>query len=68
MLAPVQFDGEPVDLVASPIRLSETPVVTPTEIPALGAHTDAMMTDVLGYVPEQISKLRQASAFGKVKS
>ena len=67
MLTPVKFDGELVDLVASTIRLSDTPVVTPTEIPALGAHTDTMMAEVLGYSTDKIEKLRLAGAFGDTK-
>ena len=68
MLAPVKFDGEIVDLVASPIRLSETPVVAPTEIPTLGAHTDLMMAEVLGYTADKIAELRSVGAFGKPKT
>jgi len=67
MLAPVKFDGEMVDLVASPIRLSDTPVVAPTEIPTLGAHTNIMMAEVLGYSVGKIAELRAAGAFGKEK-
>ncbi len=68
MLAPVKFDGEMVDLVASPIRLSNTPVVAPTEIPALGAHTDEMLASVLEYDVTRIAELRSAGAFGKTKA
>lgn len=50
-----------VKLVASPIKLSRTPVVTPVAPPLLGADTDAVLTE-LGYLPDAIARLRADGA------
>ncbi|MGZ0189602.1 MAG: CaiB/BaiF CoA transferase family protein, partial [Alphaproteobacteria bacterium] len=68
MLAPVIYDGVAVDLVASPIKLSDTPVVTPTAIPNLGEHTDTILSEVLGLDAARIETLKAAGAFGKPPS
>ncbi len=65
MLAPVGFDGETVQLVASPLKFSETPVVRPTEVPRLGQHTAEILAGVLSYSDEKVADLRSAGAFGK---
>ena len=43
--------------VASPIRLSETPVEYRRAPPTLGQHTREVLSDVLGYDAEQIASL-----------
>ena len=43
-----------VPLVASPLRLSDTPVVPPVAPPLLGADSDAVLGGLLGYSPEQV--------------
>jgi crotonobetainyl-CoA:carnitine CoA-transferase CaiB-like acyl-CoA transferase len=68
MLAPVIYDGVAVDLVASPIKMSDTPVVTPTAIPNLGEHTDTILSEVLGLDAGRIETLKAAGAFGKPPS
>lgn len=68
MLQPVEFDGETVDLVASPIKFSETPVIAPTAIPKRGEHTNAVLKNMLGYDAERIKALSTKGAFGRDKT
>ena len=51
-------------LVASPIRLSETPVEYCRAPPLLGQHTREVLADLLGLSPEQITKLAEAGVIG----
>jgi crotonobetainyl-CoA:carnitine CoA-transferase CaiB-like acyl-CoA transferase len=51
-------DGQLVDLIASPFHISGT-TTTPTAPPALGQHTDEVLTQLLGLNDEQVKKLRQ---------
>src|SRR5690606_16590985 len=50
--------------IATPIRLSRTPAVAPQAAPAVGAQSDEVLRDVLGYDQERIAALREAGAFG----
>lgn len=50
--------GGTVPQVASPIRLSETPVQYRSAPPLLGEHTAEVLQRVLGLVPEQLEGLR----------
>ena len=52
--------GVAVPLVASPIRLSSTPVEYRLPPPRLGAHTDAVLQERLGLTPDEIARLRRA--------
>jgi len=52
--------GGTVPQVASPIRLSETPVEYRSAPPLLGEHTDAVLERLLGIEASQICALRQA--------
>jgi formyl-CoA transferase len=45
-----------------PIKYSETPPIVRWPPPLLGQHTDEILTDVLGYSPEQIDGLRREGA------
>ena len=54
----------PVPNLAPPFRFAGTPVVDPVAAPTVGQHTDEILTDVLGYNPEQIAALTEAGAFG----
>jgi crotonobetainyl-CoA:carnitine CoA-transferase CaiB-like acyl-CoA transferase len=47
-----------VPLVRSPIRLSETPVQTGVGPPALGEHTNEVLTGLLGMAPAEVDALR----------
>ncbi|MFN3985576.1 MAG: CaiB/BaiF CoA transferase family protein [Rhodocyclaceae bacterium] len=48
-----------VPSVASPMRLSQTPVAYRNAPPLLGEHTDAVLADVLGEAPETLARLRE---------
>ncbi len=65
MIAPARYAGRDIEVVASPFRLSETPVAPPREIPDRGAHTGEVMAELLDYDPARIAALRAAGAFGK---
>ena len=54
--------GVPLDLVASPMKLSLTPVRRDLPPPSLGQHTDEVLKEWLGFDPSQCAALRQASA------
>lgn len=49
-----------VPQVASPIRLSETPVQYRNAPPLLGEHTERVLGEMLGLSPERIAALREA--------
>ena len=51
-------------LIASPLKLSETPVTYRHHPPLLGQHTDEVLRDMLGYDEAKIKKLRDAAAIG----
>lgn len=52
--------GGSVPQVASPIRLSETPVEYRSAPPLLGEHTDAVLERLLGLPPADVHRLRRA--------
>ena len=47
----------PVRHVASPLRLGRTPVAGPRPAPALGAHTEEVLTSILGLTPAEVAQL-----------
>ncbi|WP_059020231.1 CaiB/BaiF CoA-transferase family protein [Mycobacterium sp. M26] len=55
-------DGEPLDLLANPIRYSDTPIDSYTPPPRLGQHTDEVLETVLGKSEAEIELLRKAHA------
>jgi crotonobetainyl-CoA:carnitine CoA-transferase CaiB-like acyl-CoA transferase len=55
-------DGRSVDLLANPIRFSETPLDTYTFPPQLGEHTREVLISVLGKSDSDIEKLRACNA------
>lgn len=57
--------GASIPVIASPFRMSGTPVADPVAPPALGEHRDAVLGGILGYKPERIAELEAAGAFGK---
>lgn len=48
----------PIDLVASPVRLSKTPPEYKSAPPLLGEHTDAVLAHELGLAADEIARLR----------
>jgi crotonobetainyl-CoA:carnitine CoA-transferase CaiB-like acyl-CoA transferase len=50
--------------VASPIR-TEGEIRHPAPAPALGQHTEAILTEILGYGSQTIARLRAEGAIGK---
>ncbi|MDG2270478.1 MAG: CaiB/BaiF CoA-transferase family protein [Alphaproteobacteria bacterium] len=51
-------------LIASPLKLSGTPVQYRHHPPLLGQHTDEVLRDVLGYDDDRIAELRNDGAIG----
>jgi crotonobetainyl-CoA:carnitine CoA-transferase CaiB-like acyl-CoA transferase len=56
-LETVQEAIGPVRHVASPLRLSRTPVQVLGPAPRLGAHTREVLHEVLGLAPDEIVRL-----------
>ncbi len=56
-------DGR-VDLIASPIRMSETPVSYRHAPPRLGQQTDEILREVLGMQGAEVASLRAAGVIG----
>jgi crotonobetainyl-CoA:carnitine CoA-transferase CaiB-like acyl-CoA transferase len=52
----------PVNLVASPMKLSQTPVRRDLPPPSLGQHTGEVLKEWLGFESSQCEALRQATA------
>ncbi|RYY96098.1 MAG: CoA transferase [Comamonadaceae bacterium] len=50
--------------VGMPMHFSDTPVADPVAAPLLGADTETVLRDVLGYAPEHIATLRTQGVFG----
>jgi crotonobetainyl-CoA:carnitine CoA-transferase CaiB-like acyl-CoA transferase len=46
--------------VANPVRFAETPVAYSQAPPLLGADSDEVLREWLGYSPERIATLREA--------
>ena len=51
-----------VGILASPLRLSETPVREPGTPPLVGQHTDEVLTGLLGFDAARLKALRAAGA------
>ena len=56
--APHPLAGE-VPMVASPMKLSRTPVEHRTAPPTLGQHTGEVLTGLLGFTEQEIAQLRE---------
>ncbi len=54
--------ADPIDLIGSPFKLSDTPVAHRHPPPMLGQHTDAVLRDWLDLSAEEIAELRAAKA------
>jgi glutaryl-CoA transferase len=53
------IDGAPARMIASPLRLSATPVTYRASPPLLGQHTDEILTELLGMDAAELAKLRE---------
>ena len=51
-----------LDLVANPLRFSETPIDSYATPPCLGQHTDEILTELAGYDADKIKRLRDQGA------
>ncbi len=51
--------GNDMDMIASPIKLSDTPITEYKAPPQLGEHTDEVLKEVLGMDAETIGALRR---------
>ena len=58
------IDGRPARLIASPLRLSETPVETRHAPPMLGQHTDEVLAELLGMDEAARAALRRTGIIG----
>lgn len=54
-----------LQLVASPMKLSATPVLNHVAPPLLGQHTQQILSDLLQYSPEKIESLHKLAVIGK---
>jgi crotonobetainyl-CoA:carnitine CoA-transferase CaiB-like acyl-CoA transferase len=54
-------DGEPVTVVGTPVRFSDTPARASALVPELGQHTEAVLLE-LGYTWDDIGELSAAGA------
>ena len=55
-------DGQHLDLLANPIRFSDTPIAAFAEPPRLGEHTHEVLSEVLGKSTEDIEVLQARGA------
>ncbi len=62
------IDGRPARLIASPLRLSATPVETRRAPPLLGQHTEEVLEEVLGMDDAARAGLREAGIIGPALS
>ncbi|HMP57996.1 MAG TPA: CoA transferase [Gemmatales bacterium] len=51
-------EGKPVDLVGSPFKIAGATLPTPRMPPRVGADTDRILGELLGYTAEQLADLR----------
>lgn len=63
LLEEIEYPGgtKPVPIAATPVRLSETPAVGSRRAPALGEHTDEVLSEV-GFSAEEIATFRKSGA------
>lgn len=59
MVRSYELAGRPVRVVGSPFRVAGRDEADPTPAPAVGAHTDELLTKLLGYGPELVEELRR---------
>jgi crotonobetainyl-CoA:carnitine CoA-transferase CaiB-like acyl-CoA transferase len=52
-------DGRPLDLLGTPFHIRGATSPEPVAPPALGQHTDSVLTELLGLGPERLAELRR---------
>ena len=52
-------DGRPAKLIASPLKMSETPVSYRRPPPMLGEHTEEVLDEFLGMSADEVGALRE---------
>jgi crotonobetainyl-CoA:carnitine CoA-transferase CaiB-like acyl-CoA transferase len=52
------------DMLSTPIKLAEEQLPIPSKAPTVGQHTDAVLTQLLGYDDERVAALRATGALG----
>ncbi len=57
-MPPADQDGTSMKVVANPVRLSATPADYRIPPPRLGEHTEAVLGEILGLEPSEITELR----------
>lgn len=57
-------DGNPMKVIACPIKFSETKASVRTTAPHLGEHTDDVLKELVGLDDARISSLKKAGALG----
>lgn len=63
MIVDVDYPGHgTLRTFGSPLKLERTPPRTHGPAPELGAHTDLVLTELLGYPPEAVDALRESGA------
>ncbi|MDP6099996.1 MAG: CoA transferase [Dehalococcoidia bacterium] len=62
MVGKTIYDGQEYRIIGNPIRNSAFPEPTYAPPPSLGEHTEEVLTNILGYSAEQMSRLREAEA------
>ncbi len=62
------LDGHPARLIASPLRLTGTPVEIRRPPPLLGEHSDEVLREVLGCGAAELARLREAGIVGAALS
>ena len=62
MFETVESNGKPLKVPAMIPKLSKTPGATRTTAPALGAHNEEVLGNLLGMSAEEIAKLKEAGA------
>ena len=51
-----------IRLIGAPVKFANHPTSLRAPPPLLGEHTDSVLSDLLGYSPERIAKLRDSGA------
>jgi formyl-CoA transferase len=53
--------------VGMPVKLSDSPAVV-TRSPLLGEHNEEVLSQVLGYTPDEVAAIRRSGALGSANA